>query len=165
MSTTRRCAASSLSAIGVVFLLRSCGAFVAPPTGAGTRGPPDNKATGHGSTFGGVGLELAKATDMTALPGRALGGTSNSFAPEDSLLGDGEGGDARRVMLAAALVEMDEHEVGGNEGGSGVGGRRGRWGIRFRKARGAVARIWKRGGAPVAGEQVLILTAMSTSTG
>lgn len=155
MSTTaRRYTAKKpvacLSTLVAVFLLRSCEAFVVPQAGAGTRGTPANKAkASHGSAFSEAGLGLTMAADGTGLPGRrALPPTGRSFVPEETTSGKEEEKDTMRAAMASALAEMGAHEGrrgGGREGSEGGGWRKG-----FRKVRGAVTRIWKRGDSPAA---------------
>lgn len=151
MSTTaRRYTAKKpvacLSTLVAVFLLRYCEAFVVPQAGAGTRGTPANKVkASHGSAFSEARPGLTMAADGTGLPGRrALPVTGRSFVPEEATSSKEEEKDTMRAAMASAMAEMGAHE--GRRGGGGEGG----WRKRFRKVRGAVTRIWKRGDSPAA---------------
>lgn len=114
---------------------------------------PANKGTGHGSALGEVGLGLTMAADGTGLPGQALPATGSSFVPEEITLSKETEEDVRRAAMSSALAEMAEREGGEGAGGEGRGGGRLRKG--WRKVRGAVGRIWKRGDSPSAAAEIV----------
>ena len=121
------------------------------------------------SAFGGVGWGWGRVKDRTALPDLASHGVGSSSVTGD-ITSDKEADETSVAMPSVHAHDGGESEMAieepGEEGGgggkvegkeAGVGWRgRGRWKNRLHSAKGAVSRVFPRGGSPAAagGDQV-----------